>query len=149
MCCFFFSSRRRHTRCVLVTGVQTCALPISAGRIDLSADRGALAPAGTAVGLPTGCGRLRIRGRDAGRDRRARGRTGHCRCRVATACRVLPGRTDPRGTTTSGRVPAPAPEGRGPAGLNRWNECRRRARSEEPTYGLQALVRHTLAAFSL
>src|SRR3546814_9906882 len=26
--CFFFSSRRRHTRCALVTGVQTCALPI-------------------------------------------------------------------------------------------------------------------------
>src|SRR3546814_3709332 len=25
---FFFSSRRRHTRCSLVTGVQTCALPI-------------------------------------------------------------------------------------------------------------------------
>src|SRR3546814_4336169 len=31
---FFFSSRRRHTRCALVTGVQTCALPIS-----LRADR--------------------------------------------------------------------------------------------------------------
>src|SRR3546814_10705369 len=26
---FFFSRRRRHTRCALVTGVQTCALPIS------------------------------------------------------------------------------------------------------------------------
>src|SRR3546814_2306503 len=26
---FFFSSRRRHTICALVTGVQTCALPIS------------------------------------------------------------------------------------------------------------------------
>src|SRR3546814_4994826 len=33
---FFFSSRRRHTICALVTGVQTCALPISsrlAGRM--------------------------------------------------------------------------------------------------------------------
>src|SRR3546814_15392037 len=36
LCCelyldvFFFSSRRRHTRCALVTGVQTCALPILA-----------------------------------------------------------------------------------------------------------------------
>src|SRR3546814_128416 len=30
MLAFFFSSRRRHTRCALVTGVQTCALPISA-----------------------------------------------------------------------------------------------------------------------
>src|SRR3546814_9888190 len=30
VCIFvFFSSRRRHTRCALVTGVQTCALPIS------------------------------------------------------------------------------------------------------------------------
>src|SRR3546814_7322348 len=29
-CFFFFSSRRRHTRCALVTGVQTCALPICA-----------------------------------------------------------------------------------------------------------------------
>src|SRR3546814_1559122 len=28
VCCFLFSSRRRHTRCALVTGVQTCALPI-------------------------------------------------------------------------------------------------------------------------
>src|SRR3546814_17860064 len=27
-CVFFFSSRRRHTRGALVTGVQTCALPI-------------------------------------------------------------------------------------------------------------------------
>src|SRR3546814_8798958 len=34
---FFFSSRRRNTRCALVTGVQTCALPIwqytQAGRL--------------------------------------------------------------------------------------------------------------------
>src|SRR3546814_7520007 len=29
-CLFFFSSRRRHTSCALVTGVQTCALPICA-----------------------------------------------------------------------------------------------------------------------
>src|SRR3546814_10793140 len=29
---FFFSSRRRHTRCALVTGVQTCALPICEGQ---------------------------------------------------------------------------------------------------------------------
>src|SRR3546814_4103702 len=30
MIVFFFSSRRRHTSCALVTGVQTCALPICA-----------------------------------------------------------------------------------------------------------------------
>src|SRR3546814_9045989 len=33
--CFFFSSRRRHTRCALVTGVQTCALPISMAEEEL------------------------------------------------------------------------------------------------------------------
>src|SRR3546814_4414885 len=31
---FFFSSRIRHTSCALVTGVQTCALPISARDLD-------------------------------------------------------------------------------------------------------------------
>src|SRR3546814_8682762 len=34
MCVFFFSSRRRHTRCALVTGVQTCALPICLERVE-------------------------------------------------------------------------------------------------------------------
>src|SRR3546814_21002055 len=41
MCCFrigqvlcFLSSRRRHTRCALVTGVQTCALPISGADVE-------------------------------------------------------------------------------------------------------------------
>src|SRR3546814_5542252 len=35
---FFFSSRRRHTRCALVTGVQTCALPISSDNVCPSRD---------------------------------------------------------------------------------------------------------------
>src|SRR3546814_10544392 len=36
LCCsFFFSSRRLHTKCALVTGVQTCALPISPGGMPL------------------------------------------------------------------------------------------------------------------
>src|SRR3546814_19807329 len=38
MCFFFFSSRRRHTRCALVTGVQTCALPISTATSSPAAD---------------------------------------------------------------------------------------------------------------
>src|SRR3546814_4034568 len=51
MCClfFFFSSRRRHTICALVTGVQTCALPIcrTVAVTDDDADAGpALAAAG-------------------------------------------------------------------------------------------------------
>src|SRR3546814_6190832 len=33
-CSVFISSRRRHTRCALVTGVQTCALPICGRRLD-------------------------------------------------------------------------------------------------------------------
>src|SRR3546814_7635843 len=40
MClCFFCSSRRRHTRCALVTGVQTCALPISKEQADVALDK--------------------------------------------------------------------------------------------------------------
>src|SRR3546814_6878049 len=42
---FFFSSRRRHTRCALVTGVQTCALPICLPAANWKlADRGCLEP---------------------------------------------------------------------------------------------------------
>src|SRR3546814_971031 len=37
---FFFSSRRRHTRCALVTGVQTCALPISSNWLRASSKAG-------------------------------------------------------------------------------------------------------------
>src|SRR3546814_9334027 len=49
MLSFFFSSRRRHTRCALVTGVQTCALPISlvlinGRRAGPAGIRGAVAP---------------------------------------------------------------------------------------------------------
>src|SRR3546814_8992890 len=54
MFCFFFSSRRRHTRCALVTGVQTCALPIFESRISGGGDaqRKALSPPlAEAVGL--------------------------------------------------------------------------------------------------
>src|SRR3546814_10810467 len=32
--CFCFSSRRLHTSCALVTGVQTCALPILSAEIE-------------------------------------------------------------------------------------------------------------------
>src|SRR3546814_16441559 len=56
LCFFFFSSRRRHTRCALVTGVQTCALPIyqavdeevvlqrQAGKVDRQIHRRAFRP---------------------------------------------------------------------------------------------------------
>src|SRR3546814_3698111 len=41
---FFFSSRRRHTRCALVTGVQTCALPIYRKLAAVGAQAGELQP---------------------------------------------------------------------------------------------------------
>src|SRR3546814_14299949 len=41
---FFFSSRRRHTRCALVTGVQTCALPISLVEDEIPLNEGCLKP---------------------------------------------------------------------------------------------------------
>src|SRR3546814_2935088 len=53
--CFFFSSRRRHTRCALVTGVQTCALPIS-HRVDRearSARNSSPRPAGLSAAVRT------------------------------------------------------------------------------------------------
>src|SRR3546814_7997356 len=34
---FFFTSRRRHRRCALVTGVQTCALPLAAAAMGIPA----------------------------------------------------------------------------------------------------------------
>src|SRR3546814_18731548 len=34
---FIYSCRRRHTRCALVTGVQTCSLPIYSGKADMAA----------------------------------------------------------------------------------------------------------------
>src|SRR3546814_7154931 len=48
---FFFSSRRRHTRCALVTGVQTLALPISqANAFAMVRRRAVAAEIGTAIG---------------------------------------------------------------------------------------------------
>src|SRR3546814_11920693 len=63
---FLFSSRRRHTRCALVTGVQTCALPISRARTATCAgvDRAQLgherAPALIAVVTRVDVARLRL-----------------------------------------------------------------------------------------
>src|SRR3546814_6847842 len=82
----FFSSRRRNTRCALVTGVQTCALPIS-GRLQSVAAvvaqgaaglvRRSRAIAGAAADLRTGAGDPRVRAArilvdgSAGREERA------------------------------------------------------------------------------
>src|SRR3546814_4298952 len=46
---FFFSIRRRHTRCALVTGVQTCALPISGALLGGRSMKGAIGGGATAL----------------------------------------------------------------------------------------------------
>src|SRR3546814_16947408 len=80
---FFFSSRRRHTRCALVTGVQTCALPICAafparaGGAWLDASRD---PSDGARREPQGRGRGTARvSRDAGPWRTGSRDTAACR----------------------------------------------------------------------
>src|SRR3546814_2644767 len=60
---FFFTSRRRHTRCALVTGVQTCALPICLASVTARTDR--------------------LRSRDARRDARQRLRDAEVRAHNA------------------------------------------------------------------
>src|SRR3546814_11404825 len=70
---FFFSSRRRHTSCALVTGVQTCALPICgdgvAARVELRvAERDVVAAGATGAAdrdlVGTFGGQVRERGGD-------------------------------------------------------------------------------------
>src|SRR3546814_6981810 len=68
----FFSSRRLHTRCALVTGVQTCALPICPRRADVGFRRRQLAGEfgvdlgqtlfGVLCGLVLGVGHRLLRG---------------------------------------------------------------------------------------
>src|SRR3546814_10713080 len=76
--CFVFSSRRRHTRCALVTGVQTCALPIFGERGEAG------------VACERGHGRIRNgRGGSETLDRNAgRGDTGRRRRRTAVGQRT-------------------------------------------------------------
>src|SRR3546814_8472721 len=60
MCFFFFSSRRRHTRCALVTGVQTGALPIGCLAVRVP-------PHGSGPAAPRCAAHLRPCDRSAGR----------------------------------------------------------------------------------
>src|SRR3546814_10259173 len=121
--CFFFSSRRRHTRCALVTGVQTCALPISARRTSRQ-----LMPARRRVDFLT----LRLLPPRAARlplpDDRLKGFRNRMR-------RAPPSRHRDRERTCPGSGPA-----RGPG----WSK-----RSEEHTSELQSLMRISYAVFCL
>src|SRR3546814_3208744 len=70
---FFFSSRRRHTRCALVTGVQTCALPISTLDVRLDLAPEAEVEAALAEELQV----VRLGGDRHGAPRQADGHSGH------------------------------------------------------------------------
>src|SRR3546814_7841573 len=73
---FFFSSRRRHTRCALVTGVQTCALPIF--RLLPQSFRGGNVMNTSIKGLTLQAGKLES---SADRTATAHGEIGRASCR--------------------------------------------------------------------
>src|SRR3546814_1153528 len=132
---FFFSSRRRHTRCALVTGVQTCALPISRPASREARKISAAAPAASAGE------RAKPAHRHARRSGRAREGSAAQRwllldhgCRVciqsAAACALLAAVKIARGSSLS--------------------SCSQEAmRSEEHTSELQSLMRISYAVFCL
>src|SRR3546814_6336959 len=125
---FFFSSRRRHTRCALVTGVQTCALPISLRR---RADREVRAPASSARHQE-----LRLRRRFPGRILFAASGTGVYR----PFRRQRLSLHHPRDGLFRPRRSARRPPRR---------RFRRFERSEEHTSELQSLLRISYAVFCL
>src|SRR3546814_4719327 len=124
--CFFFSSRRRHTRCALVTGVQTCALPIS----------------GYASPVPYWCAWSRCHDRRGDSHDRPTGRRWCCR----QALRVrAPGEPCRSGHRRRKR----RHNSRAATGASIRAETGRRGRSEEHTSELQSLMRISYAVFCL
>src|SRR3546814_9431387 len=141
--CFFFSSRRRNTSCALVTGVQTCALPISRPgllRGPPRLDRGRPQPYG---------------GEPAGDLRRPLAPVLVQQVQGLPLCALHGDRPEPGGDLSGRRDPRPAvrpapAERPGSAGMG---EGRRRAatelgldaRSEEHTSELPSLMRTSSA----
>src|SRR3546814_10609934 len=129
LCVFVFSSRRRHTRCALVTGVQTCALPICA------------------VGRRGECDRQR-------RCRRAVAEPAR-RVDAAERGEAVARRPEGRGTGAVARHhPAGEHGGAGPvkpiaAAFAAALLCASGAESEEHTSELQSLMRISYAVFCL
>src|SRR3546814_2489892 len=130
--CFFFSIRRRHTRCALVTGVQTCALPIFArpgGGGHCCADKPRCA--GAAIG-----GAARGAGRGVAADAAIR------------LCRALPDTARTQRAVAAGtgdlhrRTAVRVRAGRPATAPRLW-------RSEEHTSELQSLMRNSYAVFCL
>src|SRR3546814_6106503 len=132
MSVFFFSSRRRHTRCALVTGVQTCALPICAG---------APSPRRPVRRHP---GRALAEVDAAVRAARA-ARTGRTVARRAAAAGAAGAGPDLR-QVRADPVHPPRP---GAAGRGRRTVGTAGPRSEEHTSELQSLMRTSYAVFCL
>src|SRR3546814_2409190 len=131
---FFFSSRRRHTRCALVTGVQTCALPISRAALGLF---------------------QQPRPRQ-GRTRARQGQEGARQARVdqGTRLEARQGAADEGPRMSAGKQRDP--KGRDKAAVMNWirrnsptrEELLESRRSEEQTSELQSLMRISYAALS-
>src|SRR3546814_5521994 len=139
-CCFFlFSSRRRHTRCALVTGVQTCALPIwLAGWLGLEKVPKFISQLVEAEG-----GLKPKDGEALARDISAAQKAGKSFTRSVSAqgsSRSLLVRGAPAGTGLSG-----------PGGVILWifDATESQFRSEEHTSELQSLMRTSYAVFCL
>src|SRR3546814_8659737 len=125
---FFFSSRRRHTRCALVTGVQTCALPIWPPIVPVALIR-LIAPRarpGSGSGLADD-----FRGLAAGRFRLELGRALHVK--RSEIDRIEPERRE--AAILNGAVDNLAGEGK--------------KRSEEHTSELQSIMRISYAVLCL
>src|SRR3546814_2846490 len=130
--CFFFSSRRRHTRYALVTGVQTCALPISTrtaraiGRCQSSSSRRA---------------DIRLGGG---------ARAGPHPVCYAGGDSVKPERRNPQHRSAHRARPVCARHsGRAEAAVSEPCRARVAGRSEEHTSELQSLMRLSYAVFCL
>src|SRR3546814_502230 len=99
---FFFSSRRRHTRCALVTGVQTCALPICRPASPRARSRAPWARPDPPAARP-------CRGGGAAADARCRSRPWFpCSCREYRPCRAeaSTGQSLPGKEALSARLPS-------------------------------------------
>src|SRR3546814_7454240 len=120
--CFFFSGRRRHTICALVTGVQTCALPISCRK-------------GHSRSVPRHKDACIARSRSTRASRRADGFA-----RAAQAARPPHKRREPTGYSDRRRART---------GAASRTKVQQATRSEEHTSELQSLMRISYAVFCL
>src|SRR3546814_8234804 len=126
-CLLFFSSRRRHTRCALVTGVQTCALPIWRRPSSSCHNRGCAAHRGR---RPPRASSGRSARATSDWCRKSARRPWHFSLGVSIRVRTY----QERSSTASGLVLS----------------CQRaKARSEEHTSELQSLMRISYAVFCL